>query len=254
MIAFNEAAKIEACLRSLQICDELLVIDSHSTDRTRELALAHGARVIERDWPGYRSQREFAITAAANDWILFLDADEQLSPELAAELAALKESAELERCAAFEMPFSSLYFGRYLRHGDAWPDRHTRLFDRRRASMGGHEIHEKIVPRGPVGRLQGAIRHDSYESLDDQLRKLSHYAALMAQAMHARGKRGSWLQVFLNPLWRFLRAYCLRAGFLDGWRGLAVALVDARYVREKYLRLKLLSVRSSAKPEESEAS
>ncbi len=254
MIAFNEAAKIEACLRSLAPCDELLVIDSHSTDRTRELAQACGARVIERDWPGYRSQREFAISAAANDWILFLDADEQLSPELGAEVRRLKDSIDIERCAAYEMPFQSRYFGRTLRYGDAGSEWHTRLFDRRRASMGGHEIHEKIAPRGPVGRLRGAVRHDSYEGLEDQLQKLSRYAGLMAAAMYARGRRGHWLQVFLNPWWRFIRAYFLRAGFLDGWRGLAIALVDARYVREKYLRLKLLGIRPSAGSGGSEAS
>ncbi len=245
MIAFNEAAKIEACLRSLAPCDELLVVDSHSTDGTRERARACGARVIERDWPGFRSQREFAISAAEHDWILFLDADEQLSPELATELAALKEDAGRGRCAAYEMPFRSLYYGRTLRHGDAGSERHTRLFDRRRASVGGHEIHEKILPRGPVGKLRAAVRHDSYEGLDDQLAKLSRYARLMAEAQHARGRRGSWWQVFLNPLWRFVRAYLIRAGFLDGWRGLAVALIDARYVREKYLRLVLLRLRSA---------
>jgi glycosyltransferase involved in cell wall biosynthesis len=240
VIAFNEEAKIEPCLRSLTPCDEVLVIDARSTDRTREIAQRCGARVIERDWPGYRSQREFAIGAASHEWILFIDADEQLSPELAAELTALKDSPAIERHAAFEIPFNSLYFGRYLRHGDWHPDRHVRLFDRRRARMGGYEIHEKIVPHGPVGRLRGAIRHDSYQNIDDQLEKLSRYARLMAEAMHARGKRGSWAQVFLNPLWRFVRAYFLRLGLLDGWRGLTVAFVEARYVREKYLRLILL--------------
>ncbi|MGB8327898.1 MAG: glycosyltransferase family 2 protein [Steroidobacteraceae bacterium] len=240
VIAFNEEANIEHCLRSLTPCDETLVIDAHSTDRTREIAERCGARVIERDWPGYRSQREFAIGAATHDWILFLDADEQLSPELAAELGELRTSTKMQRHAAYAIPFSSLYFGRYLRHGDWHPDRHVRLFDRRRAGMGGYEIHEKIVARGPVGRLHAAIRHDSYRSLDDQLEKLSLYARLMAEAMHRRGKRGHWAQVFLNPLWRFLRAYVLRLGFLDGWRGLSVALIEARYVREKYLRLVLL--------------
>jgi glycosyltransferase involved in cell wall biosynthesis len=240
VIAFNEEAKIESCLLSLGCCDELLVVDSHSTDATRAIAERCGARVIERDWPGYRSQREFAIEAASHDWILFLDADEQLSPELAAEIAELKRSPQLASCAAYEMPYKSLYYGRYLRHGDWYPDRHIRLFDRRRARMGGYEIHEKIVANGQVGRLRSPICHDSYEGLEDQLEKLSRYARLMAEAMHARGRRGSWTQVFLNPLWRFVRAYVIRLGFLDGWRGLAVALVEARYVREKYLRLILL--------------
>jgi len=239
VITYNEESVIETCLRSLSVCDELLVVDSHSTDRTREIAARCGARVIERDWPGYRSQKQFAVNEATYDWILFLDADEQLSPELAAEIEALKAQG-LGRYAAYDIPFLSSYFGRYLRHGDWHPDHHIRLFDRRRASFGGYEIHEKVVVRGPVARLRGSILHDSYTSLEDQLAKLTRYARLMGEAMYASGKRGSWAQVFFNPLWRFFRAYVLRRGFLDGWRGLAVALIEANYVRQKYLWLLIL--------------
>jgi glycosyltransferase involved in cell wall biosynthesis len=240
VITLNEARSIEACLRSLALCDELLVVDSHSTDRTRELAAACGARVIERDWPGYRSQKQFAVDQASHDWILFLDADEQLSPELANEIAAHRESGELSSKPAWDMPFLASYFGRQIRHGDWHPDRHTRLFDRRRGRFGGHEIHERIEFEGALGHLSGHILHDSYESLDDQLAKLTRYAALMAEAQHLAGRRGHWLTVFTNPWWRFLRAYVLRRGFLDGWRGLSIALLEAHYVRQKYLRLLLL--------------
>lgn len=241
VIALNEESCIEACLRSLAlVADDLLVVDSHSTDRTREIAAQCGARVIERDWPGYRSQRAFAHAAAAHDWILTLDADEQLSPALAEEIRALKTTQTAD-AAAFAIPFSSSYFGRYLRFGDAGRERHVRLFDRSRAAMGGFEIHEKLVVTGQIRRLRGCILHHSYRSIDDQLTKLAHYASLMAESMHAAGVRGHAWQIVGNPLWRFLRAYFLRGGLLDGWRGLAVAVADANYVRQKYLRLFVLT-------------
>lgn len=237
VITFNEEARIGACLRSLAVCDELLVVDSHSTDRTCEIAAQGGARVIERDWPGYRSQKQFAVDAAGHDWVLVLDADETLSPALVREIEALRRSGP-GSFAGFSMPRRWIYFGRELRHGDAGRDRHVRLFDRRRTSIGGHEVHERAVVRGPVGRLRAPIMHDSYRDLADQRAKLARYARLMGEALHAEGRRASWLHVLLNPAWRFLRAYVLRLGVLDGWRGFSFALLDADYVRRKYLYLR----------------
>lgn len=237
VITFNEQARIAACLRSLAVCDELLVVDSRSTDRTRDIAAGAGARVIERDWPGYRSQKQFAIEAAAHDWVLVLDADETLSPALAGEIETLRRRGPGE-FAGFSMPRRWIYFGRELRFGDAGRDRHVRLFDRRRTRFGGHEVHERAVVRGPVGRLSEPIMHDSYRDLADQRTKLARYARLMGEALYAEGRRASWLQIVLNPAWRFLRAYLLRLGVLDGWRGFRFALLDADYVRRKYLYLR----------------
>lgn len=239
VITFNEAARIGACLDSLAVCDEVVVVDSHSVDATRDIAQARGARVIERDWPGFRSQKQFAVDAAAHDWVLVLDADETLSPPLIAEIVALK-AAGSDGAAAWDIPRLSKYFGRSIRHGDWYPDRQLRLFDRRRARFAGLEVHEKVDVAGPVRHLRGDILHDSFDSLDDQLEKRTRYARLVAEAQHARGKRGSWIKVFANPLWRFLRGYVVKGGFLDGWRGLAIALIAAKYVREKHLRLVIL--------------
>lgn len=237
VITLNEEGRIAACLDSLAtVCDELVVVDAHSSDRTREIAAAHGARVIERDWPGYRSQKQFAVNSASNDWILSLDADERVSPELAAEITRVKLHGIDVRCA-YEIPFLSSYYGLPMRHGDWHPDRHIRLFDRRRTRFGGEEIHEKVVPHGPVGRLQSCILHDSYRDLDHQLDKLGRYASLMAAAMERRGRRAGAWRLFLHPLWRFVRAYIVRRGYLDGWRGLVIAQIEANYVWEKYLRL-----------------
>lgn len=240
IITYNEADRIEACLRSVAFCDELIVVDSHSTDDTRARAAALGARVIERDWPGYRSQKQFAVDAAAHDWVLCLDADERVTPALRAEIEALR-TRDFGGAAGWSVPRITDYFGRFLRHGNAYPDRLVRLFDRRRGGWTGYEIHENTKIRGRVSRLRGHLEHYSYRSLSDHLSRMQRYADLMAQALYARGRRCGLTPVLLNPQWRFMRGYLLRLGFLDGWRGLVFALIEANYVRRKYLGLYMRS-------------
>ena len=241
IITLNEADRIEACLRSVDFCDEIIVIDAHSTDRTRELATALGARVIERDWPGYRSQKQFAVDAARHEWVLCLDADERVSEELRTEIAALRRSGGLTSAAGWSIPRITDYFGRFLHHGNAYPDRLVRLFDRRCGGWTGNEIHENTRVAGRVNRLFGHLEHYSYRSLHDHQVRMQRYAELMAQALYERGKRCGLLPVLLNPLWRLVRGYLLRLGFLDGWRGLVFALVESGYVRRKYLALYMRS-------------
>jgi glycosyltransferase involved in cell wall biosynthesis len=236
IITSNEADRIEDCLRSVSFCDEIIVVDSHSTDDTRERASALGARVIERDWPGYRSQKQFAVDSARHDWVLCLDADERVSAPLRREIEALRE-AGFPHNAGWLLPRITAYFGRFLRHGNAYPDRLIRLFDRRRGEWSGREVHENTRVHGPVGRLQGHLEHYSYRSLSDQLERMQRYATLMARTLHAEGQRCGLATVLINPQWRFIRGYFLRLGFLDGWRGLVFALVEASYVRRKYLYL-----------------
>lgn len=241
VITRNEASSIGRCLTSLAFCDELLVVDSRSTDATREIATAHGARVIERDWPGFRSQREFSIQAAQHDWILFLDADEELAPDAIAIIRNLRDSGRLDEADGYWLPRLNRYYGRYVTHGDWRSDRGIRLFDRRRARVVGREIHEHIDVEGKISTLEAVVLHESYEDLQEQLAKLSDYARLMAESWHREGRRAHPLSCFVNPLWRFLRSYVLRLGFLDGWRGYVIAIVEARYVKEKYLRLLVLN-------------
>jgi glycosyltransferase involved in cell wall biosynthesis len=236
IVTFNEADRIEACLRSVSFCDELLVVDAHSSDRTRELAAALGARVIERDWPGYRSQKQFAVDAARHEWVLCLDADERVTQALRAEIVALREQG-LAAAAGWSIPRITDYFGRFLRHGNAYPDRLVRLFDRRRGGWSGDEIHENTRVQGRIGRLRGHLEHYPYRSVADHQSRMQRYAELMAQAMYERGRRCGLARVVLNPQWRFVRGYLLRLGFLDGWRGLLFALIEANYVRRKYLGL-----------------
>ncbi len=236
IITYREADRIEDCLRSVSFCDEIIVVDSHSTDGTRERASALGARVIERDWPGYRSQKQFAVDSAHNDWVLCLDADERVSAPLRREIEAVREAGFPDN-AGWSLPRITAYFGRFLRHGNAYPDRLVRLFDRRRGGWGGREIHENTRVQGPVGRLRGHLEHYSYRSLSDHLERMQRYATLMARTLHAEGQRCGLAPVLINPQWRFIRGYFLRLGFLDGWRGLVFALVEASYVRRKYLYL-----------------
>lgn len=240
IITYNEADRIEACLRSVSFCDELLVVDSHSGDDTRARAAALGARVIERDWPGYRSQKQFAVEAARHDWVLCLDADERVSAPLRAELEALRAGG-FAGAAGWSVPRITDYFGRFLRHGNAYPDRLVRLFDRRRGGWAGYEVHENTRVTGRIARLHGHLEHYSYRSLGDHLARMQRYADLMAQAMYDAGRRCSLAPVLLNAQWRFVRGYVLRLGFLDGWRGLVFALIESQYVRRKYLGLYMRS-------------
>lgn len=238
IITHDEADRIADCIASLSFCDEILVVDSHSQDDTRAIAARLGARVIERDWPGYRSQREFAMQAASHDWILAVDADERVSAGLRDELQALRAQIGAgAHVAGATVPTLTSYFGRFLRHGNAWPDRHPRFYDRRRARWLGYEIHERVTIDGPVRTLRAPLEHYSYRNFGEHLRKMDRYAELMAQQMHANGRRAGLMQVLFNPPWRFFRGFVLKRGFLDGWRGLVYHLVEAGYVRRKYLRL-----------------
>lgn len=240
IITLNEVDRLDACLASLSFCDEIVVVDSGSSDGTRELAAARGARVIEHAFEGFRAQKDFAVAQAANDWVLCLDADERVTPELRASIEAARD-AGFAAAPGYRFARATEYFGAFLRHGNAYPDRVLRLFDRRRGGWrAGREIHEHAVVDGGVVTLAGDLEHRAYRSLDDQLRRYRQYATMMAADMHARGRRARLFNLVANPAWRFLRGYVLRGGFRDGWRGFVFACVEADYVREKFVRLWLL--------------
>src|SRR5579859_690514 len=240
IITLNEADRIDACIASLAFCDEIVVVDSGSTDGTPERAAAAGARVLTRAFDGYRRQKDFAVSSAQHDWVLCLDADERVTPELRAAIEHARD-AGFSAAAGFRFARATDYFGAFLRHGNAYPDRVLRLFDRRRGGWrGGREIHEHASVDGTVVTLDGDLEHRAYRSLGDQLRRLERYARLMAEDMHARGRRARLANLVINPFWRFVRGYVLRGGFLDGWRGLVFAWVEANYVRQKFVMLWLL--------------
>lgn len=240
IITRDEAARIGACIEAVKFCDEIIVVDSHSTDDTREIAARLGARVIERDWPGFRSQKQFATDAASCEWVLSIDADEVVTMALRAEIEALRADG-FAGARGYSIPRLTEYFGRFLRHGNAWPDRQVRLFDRRAARWSGYEVHEKIEVDGPVQAMKAPLEHYAYRNLDDHLARLDRYASLMAAQMHAAGRRGGLAQALFNPAWRMFRGLFIKLGVLDGWRGLLFHIVEAGYVRRKYMRLWALS-------------
>jgi glycosyltransferase involved in cell wall biosynthesis len=240
IIAFNEARRIGDCLASLDFCDEIIVVDSHSTDDTVRIARAAGAIVLQRAFDGFRSQKAYCVAQASHDWVLCLDADERISP-------ALRQAIEQARDGGFAghqgYRFARLseYFGKFLRHGNAYPDRVLRLFDRRCGGWRGkREIHEAASVDGRAGLLHGDLIHFPYRSLEQQLAKTQRYARMMAEHDFARGKRATLGKLIVAPAWRFWRGYLFRGGFRDGWHGLVYAYVRANYVRQKTIMLWML--------------
>ena len=246
IIAMNEEDRIGDCLHSLAFCDEIVVVDSHSTDGTRDVAAAAGARVIERDWPGHVAQKEFAIRAATHDWVLCVDADERISPPLGGEILTLREEGFPGR-AGWRFPRLSNYLGTWVRYGTWYPDYQLRLFDRRRGQWGGHDPHDRVELEGEVGTLTGDLLHFPYRTRDEHLRTIDAYTTTMAKGMLARGKRARPWNLVVNPAVRFLRFYVFKRGFLLGGLGLRLAVLAARYVRLKYAKL-LEMQRSEARP------
>jgi glycosyltransferase involved in cell wall biosynthesis len=217
VIARNEEAAVGACLDSLAWCQEIIVVDSGSVDRTREIAAARGARVIDHAWEGYGRQKDFAVRQAANDWVLCIDADETVSPALR---ASIERTLAAPARRAYEMARCNRFMGVWLRHGEGYPDWILRLFDRRAARWSDDPVHEKVVTDERVGRLDGDLLHESAESLHSYLEKQNLYTTLQAQTLFRSGKRASAAKLVLSPLFRFAKFYLLRGGFIDGVPGL----------------------------------
>jgi glycosyltransferase involved in cell wall biosynthesis len=236
IVARDEEDRLPDCLASLAWCDEVLVVDSHSSDRTREIAAAAGARVIERDWPGHVAQKEFAIRAARHDWVFCIDADERVSPELAAQIDATR-ARDFDGAPGFSVPRVSRYLGRWIRHGTWYPDRKLRLFDRRRGRWTGRDPHDRVELDGEPMSLSGELQHEPYRSLDDHLATIDRYTTITARELHAEGRRARLIDLVVRPPLRFLDFYVWRRGFLDGWRGLLLAYLAAHYVRLRYAKL-----------------
>ncbi len=239
IVAMDEEDRIGDCLASLDFCDETLVVDSHSKDRTREIAEQAGARVIERDWPGHVAQKEFAVRAAAHDWVLCVDADERISPRLRDEILALRDAGFPGR-AGWRFPRLSHHLGIWVRHGTWYPDLQLRLFDRRRGHWGGHDPHDRVELEGEPGRLEGELLHHPYRSLSEHLGTIDRYTTIMAEGLQARGRRARVSDLVLRPFGRFLVFYVVKGGFRMGWRGLLLAALAAHYVRLKYAKLLML--------------
>ena len=236
VIAKDEARDVEACLRSVSFCDEVLLLDSGSRDGTQDLARAAGARVVETDWPGYVAQKERGARLAAHDWVLSLDADERVDDRLRARLERLRDGPE-PMAAGFEMTRHVFYLGRWIDHGGWYPEWRTRLFDRRRARWGGTEPHDRVELDGPLERLaDGEIHHFTYRTLSEHLAQIDRFTTIAAAERVAAGRTASLVGMLFRSPWRFFRMYVLRAGFLDGRAGFVLAALAAYYVFLKYAK------------------
>lgn len=238
LITLNEERNLPRALASLEgVADEILVVDSGSTDRTREVAGWHGARVIREVWRGYPEQRNFAAAQASYDWILGLDADEELSCALRESLLAWKESRPSHR--VYEFARKTWYLGAWIKHSGWYPDHLKRLYHRDHARFAGR-VHESLQYAGPVGRLPGEIFHYTVRSFDEHAANVEKYTTLAAEQMLAAGRRhwraGSWLA----PGWSWFQTFVLQRGFLDGYRGWLIASMAARSVHLKYKKLGIL--------------
>jgi len=234
VIAKDAETQLGALLESVRFAAEILVVDSGSTDGTVALAERHGARVVRRDWLGFGRQKQFAVGEARHDWVLCLDADERVTPELAAGIA--KALAE-PRYKAWRMARRNRFLGKWLAHGEAYPDWSLRLFHRAHAGWSADEVHETVLTTAEVGRLEGDLLHESAEDIATYLAKQNRYTTLHAEALHRQGVRAGYARLFVNPLVRFVKFYFLRLGILDGGPGFAHVAIGCQNTFHKYLKL-----------------
>jgi glycosyltransferase involved in cell wall biosynthesis len=240
VITKNEEAVIRRCLQSVAWADQIVVVDSGSSDRTLDICRELGAKVYATaDWPGPGPQRNRAIDRSNGEWVLALDADEWVSDELRREIEDVMRAPGVS--VAFRIPRRSSYCGRYMRHSGWWPDYVSRLFKRGGARFGGGIVHDHLVVDGSLGTLQHNLMHEAFVDLEEVLDKVNSYSTWGARALAEKGKRSGIASAIGHGLWTFFRTYLLKAGFLDGRLGFVLAVSNAEGAYYKYLKLMLLT-------------
>ncbi|MBN2370571.1 MAG: glycosyltransferase family 2 protein [Vicinamibacteria bacterium] len=236
LITLNEEARVRDALESVAFCDEILVMDAGSTDRTREIAAAMGAHVVVNSpWPGFVAQRNLAVSIARNEWILALDADERITSPLRDEILSLAEHG-FNR-SGYRIPRVTWHLGRFIRGTDWYPDPQLRLFDRRKGRWRGGRIHESVLVDGAVGRLRHEIEHYPYSDISDHLRRIERYTTLWTAGAREAGRRSRLADLLVAPAWSFARNYAIRGGFKLGTAGLIISLLNAHYTFLKFAKL-----------------
>ena len=246
----NEEENLPRCLRSCaELADEIVVLDSGSTDATARIAADFGARWQVQKWLGYGEQKNRALALARHEWVFSIDADEELSPALRQELAALKSNGPVDEISGFTVPRCVFYEGRWIRHGDWYPDRVLRLVRREHgARLGGGKVHERLEVNGRTERLRGDLRHYSFKSAADHWERCQKYARLWAEAKLDAGKTTGALAPYVHAALRWCRGYFFKAGFLDGSQGWRIARLISREVFLKYSILLDLQRMESRRP------
>ncbi len=247
VICYNEEEEIEQCLETLRFCDEVVVIDSYSTDRTVEICESFGAKVIQRDWPGYREQKAFGLASTTYDWVVNIDADERVSKELQASILKILErkwqieQGELTESArepdGYEVSRIVYYLGRWWRRGGWYPEYRVRFFFKPKVTWGGVDPHEKPIVDGPIDRIDGELHHFTYRSLDEQLRRLHAHASVAAREEARRGRTAKLSDILFRPLLRMVKFYFVKRGYREGMAGVVVVVMEGFYTFLKYAKL-----------------
>jgi glycosyltransferase involved in cell wall biosynthesis len=243
LITCNEEHNIAEAIRSLSWASEIVVVDSGSSDATLEICGKFTDKIFHRDWTGYVDQKNYAVEKAQHDWIFSLDADERVSPDLCKEILGLADKGFTS--SGYRIPRVAFFMGRWIRHGDWYPDHQLRLFDRRRGKWQGGRVHESVKIGETPGYLKGEIYHYTYRNLSDYLRRLEIYSNLAAFDYQQKGKSANAGKLFFNPLGAFVKAYVLKRGFLDGTPGFSVAAMGAISAFFKYAKLYELQRRNA---------
>jgi glycosyltransferase involved in cell wall biosynthesis len=236
VVCFNEENNIRGCLESLRWCDEIVVVDSFSTDRTVEFCKQYTNRVIQRPWAGYRDQKAFAHSQATKEWVILVDSDERVSPHLQSEI---QEALRLDQgeYAGYAMPRLVFYLKRWWRRGGWYPDYDVRLFLRDRATWGGKDPHEKILVQGRVKKLQFPLHHYTYRDIADHIKRINRFTSISSKELKNEGQRWRLSDALFRPAFRFFRSYILKRGFMEGFAGFYVAITAAVYVFLRYAKL-----------------
>jgi glycosyltransferase involved in cell wall biosynthesis len=238
IITYNEEKNIERCLKSVEnIADEIVVVDSYSTDATRQICSKYGVRFIEHVFNGYIEQKNFALAQAANDYVLLLDADEAIDDTLKQHILAEKQAGFM--FDSYEMNRCNYFCGRWIKHGTWYPDRKTRLVNRQKAQWGGVNPHDKIImqPNTTGKHLQGNILHYTYFTLEELVAQTNRFTTIQARAMFDMNKKAGYIKLYLNPMWAFVNGYFIKGGFLDGYNGFIIARSVAYGTMLKYAKL-----------------
>jgi glycosyltransferase involved in cell wall biosynthesis len=235
IITLNEAAHIAAAIDSVSFADEILVVDSGSSDGTTDIAASKGVRVLTRAWTGYVDQKNFAAEEASSDWIFSLDADERIPAALAEEIRSVLATDPPYH--GYRVPRVTFHLGRWIRTTDFYPDYQTRLYDRRFARWCGRYVHESVTVDGASGYLKNDLQHYSFADLRDHIKRINHYSTLSAMQMYEEGRRTGPVEILVHPPAAFMRNYILRRGFLDGTAGLTISLMNAWSVGLKFMKL-----------------
>jgi glycosyltransferase involved in cell wall biosynthesis len=237
IITFNEERNLEDCLASVKWADELVVVDSGSTDRTLEIAKTFGCRIVHQEFLGHVKQKELAVRSASHQWVLCLDADERLEAGAEEEVRRALSTPEGRAVAGYLFPRHTFYLGGWINHGGWWPEYRLRLFDRERGAWTGMDPHDRVEVRGETRKLKSEMIHYNYRNISHHMEKVNAYTTIMASRMFEAGQKASLVKLIFHPAGRFIRMYILKRGFLDGARGLVMAVIAMFYVFLKYAKL-----------------